>query len=512
MASVVIFLLACSQFLGCGLPDRANPADPRIGGDEGEGLVLLAEFPAAYRSEVVDRIGSVQYAISADNSPPLEGTMNIIGVTARARVRGFTPGEGRAISIVVVDPGGVPTFSYHDTLDIGEKAEEVTVELARLLGGLEVISNLPPEVVELQVHIDAGADTLLRVFPSAGTMTRRIVEIPTGTDVPITLLGYDREQQVLVQNDLRADIREDLVARISMEIFGGSIRVIAHFPTYLPIVSVDRFSDEMGTFFRRSDNPDLPGPNQPIEFDDPRFLKRGFGPNGEAISFYNFDVRPKTPGTVYELIDRRGTKIEGQLPIYDRIPGDAGYSDYWHIHKVYVQDRDYRANSFDSVEDVMGAGLEIEATDLVVNHVMVPLGSRANLRIDSSTPRLTQDGWYGGQIVKYLEFENPLSTATVDFGGGQVNTPQMYAFLDNNRDERDGFALDLEGVTTHNVITRLPGEEGYSPLWVLQIFRIDVFERVFDLASALDMAKNEDNLINLGRLVYVNAPIVELGD
>ena len=41
--------------------------------------------------------------------------------------------------------------------------------------------------------------------------------------------------------------------------------------------------------------------------------------------------------------------------------------------------------------------------------------------------------------------------------------------------------------------------------------RIDVFERVFDLASALDMAKNEDNLIDLGRLVYVNAPIVKVG-
>jgi len=122
-----------------------------------------------------------------------------------------------------------------------------------------------------------------------------------------------------------------------------------------------------------------------------------------------------------------------------------------------------------------------------------------------------QDGWDRGQIVKYLVFENPQSEATVDFGSGQVNTPQMYAFLDNNRDERDGFALDLEGVTTHNVVTRLPGEEGYSPLWVLQTFRIDVFERVFDLASALDMAKNEDNLIDLGRLVYVNAPIVKVG-
>ena len=125
---------------------------------------------------------------------------------------------------------------------------------------------------------------------------------------------------------------------------------------------------------------------------------------------------------------------------------------------------------------------------------------------------MVKDGWYGGQIVKYLVFESPQNVATVDFGSGQGNTPQMYAFLDNNRDERDDFALDSEDISTHNVVTRLPGEEGYSPLWVLQIFKIDVFERVFDLASSLDQAKNEDNLIDLGRLVYVTAPFVKVGE
>ena len=144
--------------------------------------------------------------------------MDIIGVTARARIRKFTPDVQRVLSILVLDRGGVPTFAFSDTLDIGERAEEVTVSLERLLGGLEVISNLPPEVTELQVHIDAGADTLLRTFPSAGTMTQRIAGIPTGADVSISLLGLDKDGQVLVINDLRADIREDLIARISMEI------------------------------------------------------------------------------------------------------------------------------------------------------------------------------------------------------------------------------------------------------------------------------------------------------
>lgn len=494
----------------CGLPERANPADPRLGDDDGEGVVLLGEFPEAYRGEIAERIRDVRYVVSAADMPTLDGQMDLIGNNARTRVRGLTPGESRSISIVALDKSGIPTFSANDTLDVSEKAEEVTVAMRRLLGGMEVISNLPPEVIELQVHINAGVDTLLRVYPSSGTMTQRIEGIPTGSDISVTLLGYDNERQVLVQNDIRTDIREDLLARIAMEIFGGTVRVVAHFPTYLPIVAVDRFSDEMGTFFRRSDNPDLPAPNEPIDFDVPRFLKRGFGPNGEAISFYNFDVRPKAPGIVYELVDRRGDNISGQLLIYDRIPGQAEYSDFWHLHRVSIQDRTYRANSYDSAAELLAAELEITPTGQVVNHVMVPLGSSAKLRYDEGARKSTFDGWYDGRIVKYLEFENPQGSAQVDFGAGQVNTPQMYAFFDNNRDERDGFAEDLQGTTTHNVVTRLPGEEGYSPLWVLQIFTIDAFSRVFDLASALDQAKNEENVIKLGRLIYVNAPIVDI--
>ena len=132
---LLVFYLAAS-LAACGLPERANPADPRIGGDEGDGLVLLAEFPEAFLSEVVDQIGEVRYVLSASDIEPVEGTMDIIGVTARARIRKLTPGEQRALSVLVVDRGGVPTFAFSDTLDIGEKAEDVTVELQRLLGGL----------------------------------------------------------------------------------------------------------------------------------------------------------------------------------------------------------------------------------------------------------------------------------------------------------------------------------------------------------------------------------------
>ena len=77
-----------------------------------------------------------------------------------------------------------------------------------------------------------------------------------------------------------------------------------------------------------------------------------------------------------------------------------------------------------------------------------------------------------GQIVKYLVFENPQSVATVDFGSGQVNTPQIYAFLDNNRDERTD-SLDLERVTTTTWL-RVSLVKRIFAFWVLQTFRIDV--------------------------------------
>ena len=44
---LLVFSLGVS-LAACGLPERANPADPRIGGEEGNGLVLLAEFPEPF--------------------------------------------------------------------------------------------------------------------------------------------------------------------------------------------------------------------------------------------------------------------------------------------------------------------------------------------------------------------------------------------------------------------------------------------------------------------------------
>ena len=84
----------------------------------------------------------------------------------------------------------------------------------------------------------------------------------------------------------------------------------------------------------------------------------------------------------------------------------------------------------------------------------------------------------------------------------------MYGFFENDKDEIESFSVDPETGNTHNVVTTLPGEEGYSPLWVLQILKLAVFEEVLGVASALELSRNEENILVLPELLYFNGPIV----
>ena len=318
----------------------------------------------------------------------------------------------------------------------------------------------------------------------------------------------DTPKQVLFRRDLTRDIREDLVAHITLSVTAGALQVVAHFPEYISIAEIDRFSDSAGTFFRRSNHPGLPAANEAINLDDARFLLGGIGPNGERIEFYHFDVRTPTPAPIYVLTDRRGDSVAGQLPIFDLVPGDEGHNDFWQIHEARVIDADYKPNAITSLEALAAAELETTATNDVLNCVMVPAGSIAGNRFDAGASRAPMDGWYRDQVVKYFLFEGLNSTGLVDFNGEVLNTPQMWGFFDNDRDVDDGFAKDTATGDTHNVATRLPGDEGYSPLWILQIFKLDAFDRVTGLASALDQSRNEENLLELTGLLYINAPIV----
>ncbi len=507
-----VFALAVVWYCGCGDNKRDNPADPEAGGDgDEEGIQLVANLPEGGFAGNSSGLESIRFEVSApDITRPVEGAMNLVGDEARALVRDVPIGTGRVFRVDAFDANSIRTFSASDTVDVTETSPlSVALILERVVGALELTSQLPPEVDTLAVAITVSGDTLRFSFGvESEVLQERIEDIPTGTDVAIAITALDPDKQVLFRRDLTRDIREDLVAHITLSVTAGALQVVAHFPEYISIAEIDRFSDSAGTFFRRANNPGLPAANEAINMDDARFLLGGIGPNGERIEFYHFDVRTPAPAPIYVLTDRRGDSVAGQLPIFDLVPGDEGHNDFWQIHEARVIDADYKPNAITSLEALTAAELEISATNDVLNCVMVPAGSIAGKRFDAGASRAPMDGWYRDQVVKYFLFEGLSSTGLVDFNGEVLNTPQMWGFFDNDRDVDDGFAKDSATGDTHNVATRLPGDEGYSPLWILQIFKLDAFDRVTGLASALDQSRNEENLLELTGLLYINAPIV----
>ncbi|WP_256392000.1 hypothetical protein [Natronoarchaeum rubrum] len=270
--------------------------------------------------------------------------------------------------------------------------------------------------------------------------------------------------------------------------------------------AIDRFSEAAGTLMVRTEENDLPGPDEPIDFDQAPFLTRGLGPDGEPVAYYNFDVQPTAPAPIYALFrEGEDTPVESQQNIVDVIPGDEGYNDFWHVHRVTVPE-DYEANSATSAQDLMDAGYEIEATNTIKNCPIVPEGSTASMRHGDGDAGLVQ-GWYDGMVVSYFLFEEAPLTAT---GEGSVPLSPIYVTFNTNPGEdgggpASGFVTEAGSDRTHNVVATLPGDEGYSPLWSVSPYDNADFESVSDLDSALDA-----NVLDSG-IATVNCPIVSIG-
>lgn len=503
-ATVVLLALLAS----CGIPDRDNPADPGIG-DNDPGIELIATLPTDLVLAPGSRLlNEVRYTITAtDLRTPLTGTMNLVGERARAVVTGVTDGLARRVHIEVFDSNKIRTFAATDTVDFAAGVPSVLfLPLRRLTGGVELTSVLPPEIITLTVQVVIGADTTTVEYEIDDPRLQELIEdIPTGTGVRLLLRGRDSDDQVVVAQDIRTDVRDDLLARVTLPVVTGAVAITASFPDYVPSVLVDRFSDEAAVFYRRSENPSLPEAGEPIDFDR-LFLHHGLGPNQERIEFYNFDVRSKTPANVYIVVDRRGDRVLRQLPIFEEIPGDEGYNDLRRVIEVRIPDSDFQPNTLTSLADIQSAGAETTVTEQIMNCIMVPDGSTAMERFDPTDAIGLHDGWYRDQAVRYLLFENPSSLATAEFGGQEISAPVMYAFFENDRDPSDGFATDNSDLT-HNVATRLPEQEGYSPLFALRVFTLSIFDRVNSVGSAQDNDR-EDNIVVLPEVLIVNTPVV----
>jgi hypothetical protein len=281
-------------------------------------------------------------------------------------------------------------------------------------------------------------------------------------------------------------------------------------PDTAPQAAIDRFSEAAGTLFVRTADNGLPGADEPIDFDAGPFITQGLGPAGEVVRYYNFDVQPLETAPIFAL-RREGemSPVDGQLNIVDAIPGDAGYSDFWHVHMVTVP-ADYVANTITSLDEIQAAGYAIERTNVVVNCPIVPDGSTATLRAGGGDAGLVR-GWYRGSVVRYFEFaEHPLVVEPPAEGHPNAPLSPIYVMFNVNPDESDpasgppsGFRAEADGMQTHNVVATLPGDTGYSPLWMVNVLDNAAFDDVVDLASATAAPI-------LGSPANVNCPIVEV--
>jgi hypothetical protein len=280
-------------------------------------------------------------------------------------------------------------------------------------------------------------------------------------------------------------------------------------PQTAPKASIDRFSAQAGTLFVRDAANGLPGPNQPIDFDQGPFITQGLGPDGEVVKYYNFDVQPTTAAPIFALFKAgANAPVEGQLNIVDVIPGDAGYNDFWHVHKVTVPD-DYVANTITSVAELMAAGYPIESTDIIVNCPVVPDDSTATLRLGGADAGLTM-GWYKDQVIYYFNFTEKQLTATPPPGGHpQVPIADILVTFNINPDQPNGgppsgFMTEPGSAQTHNVVDTLPSDPGYSPLWDVDVYDNASFDSVHDWASA-----QAAPLLGMG-VALVNCPVVSV--
>ncbi|MEJ2614893.1 MAG: hypothetical protein P8Z35_08045 [Ignavibacteriaceae bacterium] len=172
--------------------------------------------------------------------------------------------------------------------------------------------------------------------------------------------------------------------------FGFSIVSAQVDPDTAQKVSIDRFSAEAGHLFVRDGANGLPGPDEPIDFDQAPFITKGLGPGGEHISYYNFDIQSTEPAPIYVLFrEGESSPVAGQLNIVNVIPGDSAYNDFWEVQKVTVP-AGYVANTITSYQQIADSGYTIEETTTVVNCPIVPDSSTAKLRLTNEDPGLTR--------------------------------------------------------------------------------------------------------------------------
>lgn len=273
-------------------------------------------------------------------------------------------------------------------------------------------------------------------------------------------------------------------------------------PDKAPVASVDRFSKEAAHLQLRTATNGIPGPNQPVDFDTGPFVTQGLSPQGKPVRYYNFDVQPTTPAPVY-VFYREGASqpLAGQLPIIDSLPGQSGYNDFRQVWRVTVP-ASYEVNSITDAQALRAAGLKTVKTDAIRNMPVVADGSVARHRLNGADASL-QRAWYHGQVAKFFAFDE---TALLAANGEDVPVSAIYVFFNVNPDKPNGgpasgFRKEPGSAQTHNVVSTLPGNPAYSPLWYVSVYDTKDWPMVHDVDSA-----SKADVLAVG-VATVNCPV-----
>jgi hypothetical protein len=266
-------------------------------------------------------------------------------------------------------------------------------------------------------------------------------------------------------------------------------------PDSYPKISVDRFSSTAGHLMVRNNMNGLPAINAPINFDEGPFITTGKTPDGKVTQYYNFDVQPTTPAPIYVLFrEGESNAVKGQRNIIDVKPGDTGYNDFWQVVKVTVPS-DYQANTITSFKAIQAGAYKMEMTTSIVNCPVVPEGSKADKRFINELGSLIK-GWYKDSTAFYFNFgEKALNGTTVPVA-------PIYVTFNVNGDASSGFVMEPGTLQTHNVVSAVPSDAGYSPLWAVSVYDNAKF------ASVMKLSDITPSSILASGVALVNCPIV----
>lgn len=250
-----------------------------------------------------------------------------------------------------------------------------------------------------------------------------------------------------------------------------------------PVV-IDRFSATAGRLQVRTASNGLPGPDQAVDFDRPPFITQSWGPGGEVIRYYNFDVQPTAPAKMY-VFYIGDQELTAQHRVVDVIPGRPGYSDFFRLVRVAVP-ASYAPDELRDAAAILRSGYPIVETSRIVNRPVVPRGSQARERLGGAATE-PEAGWYRGQRIQWFRFDEAQLLARP---GQPVPTSPISVTFNTNPDQPgggppSGFRSERGGRQTHNVASSLPGDLEYSPLWSVSIYDNVAFPTVFNEAAVL---------------------------